>query len=233
MSVMRSQWYTCLVFLVEINIDHLLVCHVSVCLSTIHRHAHVPHVDPSTSLSSSLHTAFLYVSTASAYKNLIVNAMPPYIRSHLPTHRNPDIVHRLISPPSRRPNVFNLSHYIHAILIRHLPKHNVLIIQERSFRTRDEELTSIRIRSGVCHGQQSRRRVFPVKVLVGKGCVVVDRCRACTVAVEEITSLDHESSDLRRRFFLLVKLRFRMRSERIVDLPLGGICYLCNPRSCR
>lgn len=100
------------------------------------------------------------------------------IESHLATLTDPDIQNRPLplSPPtwSRCPRILNHSHNIHTLVVGHLSKHDVLAVEERRGRARDEELAPVRVGSGVGHAQQARARVFVRKVLVGKRTVVVD-----------------------------------------------------------
>ena len=66
------------------------------------------------------------------------------LSSHFPTLANGNIIHRLLVFGSR---VFDLADNIHTI--DHFAEDNVLVIQEWCFGSRDEELTSIGVRTGV------------------------------------------------------------------------------------
>lgn len=98
--------------------------------------------------------------------------------------------------------------------VNHLPKNNMLTIQERCWGGGDEELTSVRIRAGVliyqqflvprslkqlgpyCHTQQSGPVMLDNKILIGEFRRPVDGARPRTVALDKIASLDHEILNL-------------------------------------
>jgi len=91
-----------------------------------------------------------------------------------------------------RRHVFDHSHNFHAL--NHLPKHDVLVVQEIGRRARDEELTTIAIRARIGHGEQARPIMFQRERLVVEA-LAVDRNDAGAITVQKITSLNHEILD--------------------------------------
>jgi len=83
---------------------------------------------------------------------------------------------------------------LHARIIRHLAKDDMLAIQPARHHGRDEELGAVGVLAGVGHGQQSGLLVLEVEVLVGK-LLAVDGLPAGAVAVREVTALEHELRD--------------------------------------
>ena len=70
----------------------------------------------------------------------------------------------------------------------------MLAIQVRTRSQRDEKLGAVRVRTGVCHGEQEGLRVFQHEVFVGK-VFTVDRFSTRPVTLGEVASLDHEPWD--------------------------------------
>lgn len=99
-------------------------------------------------------------------------------KSHLTTLTDPDVQDRplTLSPPSgaRGPRVLNHPHDVHALFVGHLSKDDVFVVEERRGSARDEELTPVRVGSGIGHAQQTRARVFVAEILVRKRTVLVD-----------------------------------------------------------
>lgn len=94
------------------------------------------------------------------------------------------------------PGVFNHPHDIHTLLVRNLAEDDVLVIQMRRRRARDEELAPVGVGARVCHRQQASCGVFVLERFVGKRGVVIDARTAGAVGVEEVAALDHEVFDL-------------------------------------
>lgn len=118
--------------------------------------------------------------------------------SHLSTFTDPHILNRPLARPTatsaRRPNVLNHPDNLHAL--RDLPEDDMLPVEKRRRRTRDEKLTSIGVRSGIRHRQQPSRGMLVHERLVRKRRVIVDRRRARPVRVQEVAALRHEILDL-------------------------------------
>lgn len=113
---------------------------------------------------------------------------------HLSTLTNQDIhcrhIIRLL-----RPNPLHLSKNLHTLLIKHPSKNNMFPIQTRLRRTRNKKLTCIPIRSGIRHAHHTRGIMLQDKIFILESAASVDASLASTVAVEEVTALDHESLD--------------------------------------
>jgi len=69
---------------------------------------------------------------------------------------------------------------------------DVFAVEPRRLRGAQEELTAVRVRSGVCHTQYSRSRVSQFEVLVGE-LVSVYGLPAGPVVTSEVAALTHES----------------------------------------
>jgi small ligand-binding sensory domain FIST len=67
-------------------------------------------------------------------------------------------------------------------------------IQMRRLHRRDEKLTSVRVRSCICHTQQVRLVVPQGKVLI-RELLAVDGLATSTIAIGEVTTLNHEVGD--------------------------------------
>jgi len=128
------------------------------------------------------------------------------IRSHLPTLRNPNIENGplALSAPTgpSGPRVLNHPHHPHGFVVGDLAKYDVLVVQERGGRARDEELAPVGVGARVGHGQQARGGMFVLEGLVGEGGVVVNARAAGTVGVQEVAALDHEVLDLDRGWWV-------------------------------
>ena len=69
--------------------------------------------------------------------------------------------------------------------------------------------------------------MFQLKILVRKSFGAVNAGAASTVAIEEVSTLDHELSDLR-------PIRFHSPQDykqAIFDVQRGEICCLCSPEA--
>jgi hypothetical protein len=133
-------------------------------------------------------------------------------------------MHRPISLGRIRPDLLDLPH--HLLALHDPPKHNMLPIQKWRRRTRDKELTAIRIRPAVGHGQQKRGVVLVREVLVREALWVprgVDGGRARAVAVQEVAALDHEGLDDAVEFGQLVALQGRGRGGPVADAELAEV----------
>ena len=94
--------------------------------------------------------------------------------------------HRLGGLARLRADSLNLLHNIHAVC--HTAKHHMLAIQPLSLHGTKEELRSIRVGSGVGHGQNSRSGVLEGEVLICK-LGTIDGFAASAVAGREVSSL--------------------------------------------
>lgn len=122
------------------------------------------------------------------------------------------------------PHLFHLPH--HVLSLYHPAKHDMLPIQEWRRRTRDKELTPVRIRARVRHRKQKGRVVLMREVLVGEALRVlkgVDGRRAGTVGVQEVTALDHEGFDDAVEFGQLVALERGRGGGPVADAELTEI----------
>lgn len=123
-----------------------------------------------------------------------------------------------------RPHLLHLPH--HVLPLYHLPKHDMLPIQERRGRARDKELTPVRIRARVRHRKQKWCVVLVREVLVWEALGVlegVDGRRAGAVGVQEVTALDHEGFDDAVEFGQLVALERGGRGGPVADAKLAEI----------
>ena len=85
-----------------------------------------------------------------------------------------------------------------------LTKHDVLVIEVRSFHGGDEELGSIGVGASVGHRQEERLVMFPEESLIFK-LFPVYRLSTGPVTGGEITALDHETT----RIVILVRSNLR------------------------
>lgn len=109
---------------------------------------------------------------------------------HLPALGNHNVLRWFLVVGARE---FNLLHNIHAF--DNLTKDNVFTIEMWSRDASNEELTPISVRTAVSHGKKTRGIKFEGKVLIGKFIGAVDGLRACAIAEDEISTLDHEVFD--------------------------------------
>ncbi len=72
-----------------------------------------------------------------------------------------------------------------------LSKHNVLAVEPRRCLEREEELGTVGVVPGVCHGQQTRLVVPVLEVLVRKF-GAVDRLAPSAVVPRKVTTLNNE-----------------------------------------
>jgi len=82
--------------------------------------------------------------------------------------------------------------YIHAL--GDLAEHNVLAIQPFCFSCAQEELGSVGVGTGICHGQDSGASVLQLEVLILE-LVSVDALATGAVVVREVSALAHEAGD--------------------------------------
>ena len=153
--------------------------------------------------------------------SLPLPSSPP---SHLPALYNTNIVDWPIPLGRIRPHLLHLPH--HVLPLYHPPKHDMLPIQERRRRTRDKELTPVRIRARVRHRKQKGRVVLVREVLVGEALGVlegVDGRRTGAVSVQEVTALDHEGLDDAMEFGQLVALEWGGGGGPVADAELAEI----------
>jgi hypothetical protein len=128
-------------------------------------------------------------------------------------------------PLSRiRPHLLHLPH--HVLPLYHPPKHDMLPIQERRRRTRDKELTPVRIRARVRHRKQKGRVVLVREVLVWEALGVLEGVngrRPGAIGMQEVTALDHEGLDDAVEFGQLVALEWGGGGGPVADAELAEV----------
>uniref|UniRef100_A0A2M4BZ72 Uncharacterized protein n=1 Tax=Anopheles marajoara TaxID=58244 RepID=A0A2M4BZ72_9DIPT len=104
--------------------------------------------------------------------------------------RNHDIVRRTIATIGG--GVLDLAHDAHAL--QHLAEHDVPTVEPARLLNGDEELGTVSVLARVRHRQPAGTEVLQLEVLVGEA-LAVDRAATGTVALGEVTTLDHEVAD--------------------------------------
>jgi len=91
-----------------------------------------------------------------------------------------------------RPNCLDFLDDVHSS--SNTSEHDVRIVQPRSFRRAEEELTAIRVLSRIRHRQNARARMFEFEVFVVE-LVSIDRFSTRTVVIRKVSALAHETGN--------------------------------------
>lgn len=139
------------------------------------------------------------------------------------------------------PHSFDFPHDIHAL--DYLAEYDMLAVQVRSRNCGDEELTAIRVGALVLkygdgisltflirtsdttyrRAQQARFIVLQIEILVIHELGPVDGGASSTVALDEVTALEHESRDHAVEFGVLVALRLALVVLRLTGAELAEV----------
>jgi hypothetical protein len=141
-----------------------------------------------------------YINIAFGFPNITVqtnesSTLNRLTSGHLPTVADYNVIHRPISWACL--GVLNLSDYVHST--DYIPEDHVLSVQMRCRGCQNEELAAVGIRTGICHAEKAGTGVLKAKVLVVERLAAKDSGTASSVAIDKISSLDHEGRDLGRK----------------------------------
>jgi len=88
----------------------------------------------------------------------------------------------------------HLPHDFLASLVGNFTKDDMLVVKVRSFDESYEELGSIGVLSGVCHGEKIRLIMLLVEVFVLE-LIIINRLPASSIATGEVTTLSHKPAN--------------------------------------